>query len=109
MAKGVWCTDSAQCGPLQRTMRRFERVWRGPKVEGEPWALEKFDQVPGLYSCPNFLSLEEVQLLRLLFNAHHGWSLYNWGSVGRHNELASVMSRIDFGVEDMTAEGVAAS
>ena len=35
--------------------------------------------------------------------------MYNWGSVGRHNELASVLQRIDFGLPDMTAEGVAAA
>lgn len=35
--------------------------------------------------------------------------MYNWGSVGRKAELASVLQRIDFGQPDMTAEGVAAA
>jgi len=35
--------------------------------------------------------------------------MYNWGNVGRKAELASVMQRIDFGLPEMTAEGVAAA
>lgn len=109
MVGGVSYTDSTHCGPLQRTMRRLQHVWRGPKAPpNQPWAIEK-GPVDGLYICNDFLTLEEIQMFRLLFNAHAGWSLYNWGSIGRHNELASVLSRIDFGVEDMTAEGVAAA
>ena len=110
MSKGVWCSDSAQCGPLQRTIRRLERVWRGPRpTSGPPVGICEKGPVDGLYIVTDFLSIEEVELLRDLFSAHHGWAMYNWGNVGRRNELASVLQRIDFGLPEMTAEGVAAS
>lgn len=35
--------------------------------------------------------------------------MYEWGSVGRKNELSSVLQRLDFGLPDMTPEGVAAA
>ena len=108
VSKGVWCSDSAQCGPLQRTIAHLEKVWRGVRPDGKEWHVEQ-GGVDGLWVCPEFLSLEEVQVLRTVFNAHNNWSMYNWGNVGRHNELASVLQRIDFGVEEMTAEGVAAA
>ena len=108
VAKGVWCSDSAQCGPLQRTIATLEKVWRGVRPDGKEWHVES-GGVDGLWVCPEFLSLEEVQVLRTIFNAHNHWSLYNWGNVGRYNELASVLQRIDFGLPEMTAEGVAAA
>ena len=104
----MWCSDSAQCGPLQRTIACLEHVWRGPRPDGAPWVVEK-GPVDGLYICHEFLSLAEIEVLRRLFSAHHGWSMYNWGNVGRRNELASVLQRIDFGLPEMTAEGVAAA
>lgn len=106
VAKSVWCSDSAQCGPLQRTLRKLADIWRAP--DSTSWDVEA-GIVDGLYVCKNFLSLEEVTALRLLFSAHNGWTLYNWGNIGRKSELASVLQRIDFGLPEMTAEGVAAA
>ena len=73
------------------------------------WEIIKHDRVEGLYICTDFFSVEEVEVLRVLFKAQNGWSMYNWGNVGKRNELASVMQRIDFGLPEMTAEGVAAA
>ena len=78
-------------------------------TSGPPVGICKKGPVDGLYIVTDFLSIEEVELLRDLFSAHHGWAMYNWGNVGRRNELASVLQRIDFGLPEMTAEGVAAS
>lgn len=109
VARSVWCSDSAQCGPLQRTVRKLVDTWRcdGLTSSGKSWVVEK-GPVDGLFICRDFLSPEEVGALRLLFNAHNGWAMYNWGNIGRKSELASVLQRIDFGLPDMTAEGVAA-
>ena len=69
--------------------------------------------MPGLHVCNTFLNTEEVEALRLVFAAHQGWLLYHWGELGRaggaQSGLASTLKRIDFGEEEMTAEGVAAS
>ena len=149
VARGVWCSDSAQGGPLQRTVRKLLRAWRGPGSgagNGRPgspspassssgregggaaaaaaaaardeaiaagcatgtWKIEA-GPVDGLWICRDFLSIEEVTALRQLFSAQNGWTLYNWGSIGRKNDLASVLQRIDFGLPEMTAEGVAAA
>lgn len=106
VAKGVWCSDSAQCGPLQRTVKRLQTVWRGTKPGGKEWAIED-GGVDGLWVCADFLSIAEIEVFRMLFHAHNHWSLYNWGHVGKG--LASILQRIDFGMPEMTAEGVAAA
>lgn len=101
-------SDTAHCGPLQRTLVQLRNVWRGGSIDGHTWGVEE-GPVSGMYICREFLSLDEVRVLRQLFHAHRGWTMYNWGSVGKRAELASVLQRIDFGVPEMTAEGVAAA
>ena len=94
-----------------------KKVWRGPRPSARDgdsaagaagWHVIP-GPVEGLFICHDFLSIEEVEVLRTLFKAQNGWSMYNWGNVGKRNELASVLQRIDFGMPEMTAEGVAAA
>ena len=84
VARGVWCSDSAQCGPLQRTISRMAATWRGERGGEAEWRVLA-GPVEGIWICENFLSLAEVEMLRVLFTAQNGWSMYNWGTVGRHN------------------------
>ena len=82
----MWCSDSAQCGPLQRTIAALERSWRGATPAGTTWECLP-GPVEGLYIVHDFLALEEVEALRALFHAHHGWTMYNWGNVGAASRL----------------------
>ena len=108
--KKQWSTDSDVRGPLQRTLERLLRVFRPPSAEAFPGELWKAEAGPvdGVLVVRDFLDIAEVRTLRLLFAGSHPWGLYNWGNVGLKQELASVMQRIDFGLPEMTAEGVAA-
>ena len=104
--RSIWCSDSGHAGPLQRTISALLRVWRS-ETSAADWAIER-GEVQDVFIVRDLLNTEEVRALRLLLAAHQGWSMYNWGSIGRKAELASVMQRIDFGLPEMTAEGVAA-
>ena len=106
-----WSTDSDVGGPLQRTLARLLRIWRGvhiEKVPGTVWQSEP-GPIEGVLVVRDFLNSDEVRTFRLLFAAAHPWGMYHWGKVGQRAELASILSRIDFGLPDMTAEGVAAA
>lgn len=92
-------------GPLQRTLASFELEWRA--ADSRALELER-GPVQGLYICRDFVSATEVTWLRLLFEAHGGWSMYNFGRVGPRGDLSSVMRRLDFGVAEAKAEGEAA-
>ena len=117
-AAGAAASDGhAARGPLHRTVSRLSAAWQAtqkardaPQARGggPRWAVEP-GPVEGLWLCRDFISAEETACLRDLFAAHDGWTMYNWGNVGRKSELASVLSRIDFGQQEMTAEGVAAA
>jgi len=73
------------------------------------WRVEhEVADICGLFICRDFLSPAEVAAFRLVFAAHQGWAMYQWGTIGRKKELASILQRIDFGLDEMTAEGVAA-
>jgi hypothetical protein len=106
-----WSTDSDVGGPLQRTLSRLLRIWRAVHVEKVPGTVWQSEPGPieGVLVVRDFLNSDEVRTFRLLFAAAHPWGMYHWGKVGQRAELASVLSRIDFGLPDMTAEGVAAA
>lgn len=67
-------------GPLQQSMQHLRAVWRGLK-DGASWTAEKNEEVEGLYTCRDFLSTKEVEALRLVQAAQHGWTLYHWGQL----------------------------
>ena len=71
VARSVWCADSAQCGPLQRTIRSLIGVWRGAQPEGVTWKVEN-GPVEGLYWCKDFLSEDEVRATRAPWPEGHG-------------------------------------
>jgi len=109
VAKNTWCSDSGQCGPLQRTLASLLASWRDNDTAAKAFSVEP-GPTEGLLICRDFLDAAETEALRTLFAAHNNrWSMYNWGHVGRKSELASVLQRIDFGLPEMTAEGVAAA
>ena len=95
-------------GPLRRALDELRAVWRR-EIRKRGAVEEQLQGVDGLYVCRDFLSDDEVRCLRLVFAAHSDWTMYHWGSVGKKGELASVLKRIDWGNEEMTAEGVAAA
>ena len=85
-----WLSDADQHGPVQRTLETLLRVWRGP---GEPgaWAVEQ-GAIEGVLICRDFLDADEIVALRLLFHAHHGWAMYNWGNARAHRSQNQNMS-----------------
>lgn len=99
-------TDPSDTKLLREAVAELRRVWNGKEPKGE-WRLDQnASGVGGLLICSNFLSADEVEALRTVYGAHRAWGHYAYGSTGRHNELASVVQRIDFGPRQMRAEGI---
>jgi len=115
-AADVWCDHSilhGAWGPMQCSMAALVHAWRPTaawKAARRPALEAHVGGIDGLFVCREFLNAEEVRCLRNVFAAHQGWTMYQWGSVlaGKH-KLAASLQRIDFGLPDMSAEGVAAA
>ena len=93
--------DPADEDKLQKAMTLFRAKWRTPDHEEvQAMEIQSLDGVEGLYSCNNFLSIEEVQALRLFFDAHDRWTQYQYGK--------GKLPRLDFSEhsDSCRAEGV---
>ena len=88
---------------LREAMVELRRYWR-PSIESVVVDTDA-NGVRGLHVCNDFLDKDEVEALRTVIGAHRAWAQYTYGTTGRRGELASVVQRIDFGPNDVVAEG----
>ena len=82
-------------------MAEFRSKWRKPDhTEVQAMEVESKDEVEGLLYCNSFLSIEEVEALRLFFDAHDRWTQYQYGK--------GTLPRLDFSEhsDSCRAEGV---
>lgn len=99
-------SDPSDMKLLREALSELKRVWSGREPSGSWQLVHDASDVPGLLVCESFLSEAEVEALRTVMGAHRAWVHYAYGSTGRHNELASVVQRIDFGPPTLRPEGV---